>query len=68
MTSKVLFDGFKEAWPVFHVFMPRDKFSGASGGFGFVRLKQNGMLAVQRLHGRLVGSRDIGVQKAKILK
>ena len=33
--SKVLFNVFKEAGPVFDVFMPRDKFSGASESFGF---------------------------------
>ncbi|XXG72547.1 hypothetical protein AAC387_Pa07g1616 [Persea americana] len=38
-TTKDLFDVFKEAGPVFDVFLPKDKITGKGRGFGFVRFK-----------------------------
>lgn len=69
MASKVLFKVFKEGGPIFDVFLPRDKLSGAGRGFGFVQFKTewDANCAIQRLNGRLVGGRHIGVQKAKFL-
>ena len=39
MTTEDLFDVFKEACPVFDVFLPKDNITGKGRGFGFVRFK-----------------------------
>lgn len=69
MASKVLFKVFREGGPIFDVFFLRDKLSGAGRGFGFVQFKTewDTNRAIQRLNGRLVGGRHIGVRKAKYL-
>lgn len=67
--SKDLFEVFRKAGPVFDAFLPKDKFSGRSRGFGFVRFKTewDANKAIHNLNRRLIGGRQIGVQKAKYL-
>lgn len=50
-TTKNLFDVFKEAGPVFDVFLPKDKITGKGRGFGFVRFKTewDANKAIQRM-------------------
>ena len=46
VTTKVLFDVFQEAGPVFDVFLLKDRITGKGRGFGYVGLsasRQNGM-------------------------
>lgn len=38
VTTKVLFDVFREAGPVFDVFLPKERITGKGRGFGFVGL------------------------------
>lgn len=66
-TTKDLFDVFKEAGPVFDVFFPKDRSSG--GGRGFVRFKteRDANTAIQRMNGRIVCRRKIGVQIVKVI-
>ena len=59
VTSKVLFKVFKEAGPVFDVYLHEDKVSGVGRGFGFVHFetKWDANCAIQRLNGRFVVGR-----------
>lgn len=68
-TTKNLFFVFREAGPVFDVFVPKDKNTGRGRGFGFVCFKTewNANRAIQRFDGRVVGGRRLGVQKAKFV-
>ena len=68
-TRKDLFEVFKEAGPVFYVLLPKDRSSGKGRGFGFVRFKTewDANRAIQRLNGRIVCGRKIGVQIAKVI-
>ena len=67
--SKVLYDVFQEAGPIYNVFLPEGKLSGRGRRFGFVRFKTewDANRAIQKLYGRLIGGRRIGVQKEKYL-
>lgn len=67
MTTKGVFDVFWEAGPVFDVFFPKDRTSGRSRGFGFVRFKTewDANRAIQRLDGRVIDGSRIGVQMAR---
>ena len=66
VTSKDLFDVFREAGPVFDVFLQRDR-SSESRGFGFVQFKieWDANRAIQRLDGRVIDGRRIRVQMAR---
>ncbi|XXG80484.1 hypothetical protein AAC387_Pa09g1336 [Persea americana] len=68
-TTKDLFDVFKEAGPVFYVFLPKDRSSRQGRGFGFVHFKTewDANRAIQRLNGRIVCGRKLGVQIAKVI-
>lgn len=54
---------FREAGPVFDVFLPRNKKSGRGREVGFVRFKTewDANRAIQRLDGRIVDGRRIVV-------
>eukprot|EP00268_Persea_americana_P059851 TRINITY_DN7393_c0_g2_i2.p1 TRINITY_DN7393_c0_g2~~TRINITY_DN7393_c0_g2_i2.p1 ORF type:complete len:273 (+),score=44.60 TRINITY_DN7393_c0_g2_i2:1124-1942(+) len=69
VTTKILFDVFREAGPVFDVFLPKDKTSGKGRGFGFVRYKTewDANRAIQRFDGSLVYGRRIWDQKARLI-
>ncbi|ERN01032.1 serine/arginine-rich splicing factor SC35 [Amborella trichopoda] len=62
-----LFPLFDRCGKVVDIFIPRDKRTGESRGFAFVRYKyaDEAQMAVERLDGRNVDGRDIMVQFAK---
>lgn len=64
VSSKELYGLFREAGFVFDVFVPKNKVSGSSRGFGFVRFKieWDTTKAINLLHGQLVVSKWISVQ------
>ena len=66
--SKDLFEVFRKAGPVFDAFLPKDKFSGRSRGFGFVHFKTewDANKAIHNLNGRLIGGRRIGGSEGEI--
>ena len=63
VTTKDLFDVFREAGPVIGVFLPRDR-SSESRGFRFARFKTewDANRTIQRLDGRVIDGRRIRVQ------
>ncbi|KAH7403978.1 hypothetical protein KP509_15G003400 [Ceratopteris richardii] len=62
-----LFPLFDRHGKVVDVFIPRDRRTGDSRGFAFVRYKhiEEAEKAIERLHGRVVDGREIMVQFAK---
>ena len=68
MSTKDLFEGFREAGPVFDAFIPKDRSSGKGRGFGFVRLKTewDANRAIKLWNGRALPGRKIGVQQSKV--
>ncbi|XP_004303347.1 PREDICTED: serine/arginine-rich splicing factor SC35-like isoform X2 [Fragaria vesca subsp. vesca] len=62
-----LFPLFDKYGKVVDIFIPRDRRTGESRGFAFVRYKyaDEAQKAVERLDGRVVGGREITVQFAK---
>lgn len=66
VTTKDLFEVFREVGQVFDVFLPKDRLNGRGRGFGFVRFKTewDANRAIRSLNGRMVGGRRIGVKKA----
>lgn len=65
VTTKELFGLFHEVGFVFDVFVPKNRATGGSRGFGFVRLKTewDTNKAISLLNGRLVGGKRFSVQK-----
>lgn len=68
-TEKDLYGHFREAGLVFDVFIPRNKHSGDSRGFGFVRYKIEWDVkkAINILNVHLIGGRKISVQMANMI-
>ncbi|KAF8023523.1 hypothetical protein BT93_F0895 [Corymbia citriodora subsp. variegata] len=66
-TADDLFPLFDKYGKVVDVFIPRDRRTGESRGFAFVRYKykDEAQKAVDKLDGRVVDGREIGVQFAK---
>ncbi|KAF3772583.1 Serine/arginine-rich splicing factor [Nymphaea thermarum] len=66
-TADDLFPLFDRYGKVVDIFIPRDKRTGESRGFAFVRYKyaEEAQMAVDRLDGRTVDGREIMVQFAK---
>ena len=70
VTTKDLFDVFREIGQVFNVFSPKDRLDGRGKGFGFVQFKTewDANKAIRSLNGPMVGAGRIGVQKAKCVR
>lgn len=66
-TADDLFPFFDKYGKVVDIFIPRDRRTGESRGFAFVRYKyaDEAQKAVDRLDGRIVDGREITVQFAK---
>lgn len=67
VSTKALYDLFREVGFVFDVFVPRHKSNGVSRGFGFVHFKTewDARKAISLFHGRVGGGNCISVQMAE---